>query len=147
MVRLVARDALGVPRAGLVPIARVSGRRGDSETPLVERAPGTYTAILPWNGPLLVRVEVPGSEAQAALALEAQASPPFPTELRHPLEDRAIAERIAAVTGGTVDPDPGALTAGVAMRTSREPLRGPLLLLAVLVLLADVGVRRLPVPG
>ncbi len=146
-IRLVARDALGVPRAGLLPLARMSGRSGDREAPLVERAPGTYTAVVPWDGPLLARVEVPGSEAQAALALEAQASPPFPTELRHPLENRAIAERIAAVTGGTVDPDPGALTAGVATRTSRDPLRGLLFLLAVLVVLADVGVRRLPVPG
>ena len=146
-VRLVARDALGVPRAGLLPIAHVSGRSGDSEAPLVENAPGTYTGTVPWDGPLLVRVEVPGSEAQAALALEAQASPPFPTELRHPLQDRALAERIAAVTGGTVDPDPAALSAGVAMRTSRDPLRGLLLLLAVLVLLADVGIRRVPVPG
>jgi hypothetical protein len=146
-VRLVARDALGVPRGGLAPKALVTSRSGDSETPLVEKAPGTYAAMLPWEGPLLVRVEVPGSEAQAALALEAQASPPFPTELRHPLEDRAMAERIAAVTGGAVDPDPGALTADVAMRTSRDPLRGLLLLLAVLVVLLDVGVRRLPVPG
>jgi hypothetical protein len=146
-VRLVARDTLGVPRGGLAPKALVTARSGDSETPLVAKAPGTYAAMLPWDGPLLVRVEVPGSEAQAALALEAQASPPFPTELRHPLEDRAMAERIAAVTGGAVDPDPGALTADVAMRTSRDPLRGLLLLLAVLVVLLDVGVRRLPVPG
>jgi Ca-activated chloride channel homolog len=146
-VRLVARDALGVPRAGLAPIARVSRRSGEGETPLLERAPGTYGALVPWDGPLLVRVEVPGSEAQQALALEAQASPPFPTELRHPLEDRAMAQRIAAVTAGTVDPDPGALTAGVALRTSRDPLRGLLLLLAIFVVVADVGVRRLPVPG
>jgi Ca-activated chloride channel family protein len=147
-VRLVARDALGVPRAGLVPVARVSSRRGDSEMPLLENAPGTYTGLVPWDGPVLVRVEVPGSEAQAALALQAQASPPFPTELRHPLTDRAIAERIAAVTGGTIDPDPGALRAGVATRTTRDPLRGLLLLLAVLVLVVDVAVRRVPVvPG
>ena len=146
-VRLVARDALGIPRAGLAPMARVTGRSGERNTPLVERAPGTYAALLSWDGPLLVRVEVPGSEAQPALVLEAQGSPPFPIELRHPLEDRAIAERIAAVTGGTVDPDPDAFTAGVATRTAREPLRGLLLLVAVLVVVLDVGIRRLPVPG
>jgi Ca-activated chloride channel homolog len=140
-------DPVGLPRGGLALVARARTQAGDAEWLLRERAPGLYGTRVPWDGAVLVAVDVPESEGRAAVTVQGQASPPPPIELRRPLLDPELAGRVAAVTGGTVDPNRAELLEDVRTKTIRRSLAGLAFLVGLLGLVVDVGIRRLPLGG
>jgi len=116
--------------------------------PLAEVAPGSYEATVPVRGPgallltaHLTRAGQPIAEARGRLSL------PLARELMPAVEGagagRALLETLARRTGGgpaaTVE---AVLDAGRDSVRTQRSLRVPLLIVAILVFLADVALRR-----
>ena len=152
-------DPLKNPRNDLVVEAVVTAP-DDSRAGVVLQpsGPGRYQAVVPvtGDGGYLVAVEptgrrhgtldasggtVPGSAIQRSVG-----SPP-PAEARAGTLNRALLQRLATETGGTLDPDFAAvLEDGVDTRQVRVDSWERLLWAALLLFVVDVGVRRLRVP-
>ena len=150
-----ARDDLRNPRNDLLVEARVdAGEREVVE--LVPVGPGRYGAelTLPAAGAALVQVAAvgvtdaglgappPGGELVASLF----ATPPL--ELRAARSNRGWLERAAEVTGGLTNPSPAELMARpTTERVEQIPRWPPLLVAALVLLVLDLGWRRVRRPG
>lgn len=145
-VRVFVLDALSNPREGLDLEVVARGAQGTRSTALAPTAPGTYEATIPWDGALWLTVDLPPSAIHPPITLQGRAHPPLPEELAigTPLDDPVRVTRIAEITGGSIDPDRGALLADVREVERREPLRPWLWLAGLASLLVDVAIRRLP---
>jgi Ca-activated chloride channel homolog len=129
--------------------------------PLLEPAPGLYEAELPVRGPgaLLLAARLTG--AGGALVAEAQGrvAIPFARELlpesataAEPASSgssgAALLDALAARTGGgTADAPAALLDAGKDRVVGERPLKTPLLLVAILVFLTDLTLRRVKLRG
>jgi hypothetical protein len=124
---------LRLPRVGDVAL-RPAGRRTFTAT-LAGVAPGPYRAVL--------RVGEGATAAEEPTALIVPRGGGSEREQRVTGPDRALLARLAALTGGRVDPEPPEVLAarpGVVRRV--VPLDGALLWSALALVLADVAARR-----
>ncbi len=145
-VRVSASDALGTPRTGLRLLATVRGDAGERSVALVEDARGLYRATVPWDGPLMVEVEVPGDLSLPPTRVRAQAAAPAPLELQGALEDREALGLLARATGGVVEPSAAELFEDLKTRLQSQPLWTWFAWLGLAAMLVDVAIRRLRVP-
>ncbi len=145
-IRLATQDALGNARGGLRPVAQVRGEGGERSVPLVEDALGLYRATVPWDGPVLVSVEVEGDLSLPPTRVQAQAAPPAPLELQGALEDREALGLLARATGGVVEPSTEELFRDLKTRLQEWVLWPWFAWLGLLAMGVDVGIRRLRLP-
>ncbi|MED5374856.1 MAG: VWA domain-containing protein [Myxococcota bacterium] len=141
-----AEDAMGQPRAGLQLQAVVHGSAQTTQ-PLVEEVPGLYRGRIPWDGALMVQVQVPSGPGTPTQELLGQAAPPVPQELSGRILDMALLERIAQASGGQVLPSVQALLHDDIRERQEQREHWPwLLVAAVVLLLGEIGLRRLRLP-
>ncbi len=152
-----ATDPLMNPRGDLVVDAIVEPSSGDAyAVALKPEGPGRYggSIQLPADGAVLVRVAAVGTTGAAGgppapggeLLASLTASPP--EEVRAATFNPRALRSIADATGGLYDPSPRQIfDAAVPERIVRRPRHAGLLWLAFGLLLADLGWRRLRLPG
>ena len=133
-------------RNGLTPVAEVTAPDGTtSEHALHQTAAGRYEAAfpLPNHGAYQIKAR-PNAAAKKTATLRAGLSHPYPAEYLSVGPDTALLQRLAAATGGRADPPPTAVfdSDGRTIRFTTE-LRSPLFLLALLLFVLDVLLRRI----
>lgn len=133
-------------RNGLSPVAEVTAPDGTtSEHPLTQTAAGRYQATfpLPSHGAYQVKAR-PNAAAKKTATLRAGLAHPYPAEYLTVGTNRALLERLATATEGRANPAPATLYDGDS-RTVRftTELRSPLFLLALLLFVLDVLLRRI----
>ncbi|MCP4918882.1 MAG: VWA domain-containing protein [Proteobacteria bacterium] len=147
-IGLTVLDALGVPREGLTPLARVRGAAGEVDVPLSEQVPGYYVGHAAWDDALLVSVSVPAGPGTPAGTIRGQVGPPPPLELSGALLDLTQLEAIARASGGRVLPDPEQLLIeGVRTRRDSHEHWPWLTWLGLGLFLLDIGIRRVRSPS
>ena len=149
-VWLHAQDAMGAPRGGLqlsVEVLGSSAQSVASSVALVEEVPGLYSASVPWDGALLLQVDLPPARGTPGSTHFAQAAPPLPAELAGRLQDLSLLERLAAASGGVMLPSQSQiLDDGVLEREERRVHWPWLILLGVLSVVLDLMIRRVRRP-
>lgn len=149
-VWLHAQDAMGAPRGGLklgVEVLGSSEKSVASFVALVEEVPGLYSALVPWDGALLLQVDLPSARGTPGSTHFAQAAPPLPAELAGRLQDLPLLERLAAASGGVMLPSQAQLLEeGVLEREERREHWPWLILLGVLSVVLDLMIRRVRRP-
>ena len=133
-------------RNGLAPVAEIVAPDGTtSEHPLRQTAAGRYEATfpLPSHGAYLVKAR-PNAAAKKTATLRTGLSHPYPAEYLTTGVRRALLERLSTATGGRANPAADALfkSDGRTIRFTTE-LRSPLFLLALLLFVLDVLLRRI----
>lgn len=150
-IRVEAYEPDGSPRDLLSMPATLYGPSGEPrEIRLSQTGPGIYEAALPAGGSgsyiALIKPELAGQRLSPIIGGAAVASG---LESRALSSDRSTLEAIASATGGRVLSMAGPAGADLFGREGLEPRRAmtpiwrPLLLLALAVLLLDVGTRRI----
>ncbi len=149
-VRVEALDAEGHFRNDLDLAAIVSAPDGSATTvPVAQTGPGRYEARFDASvpGPYLVTVRELGADGTGALVGSVGVVRARGDELRGEGTNRELLARIAGVSGGEVRTDLGALFRDRPPPVwAWSPLWRPLLLAALLTLLASVAARRLVMP-
>jgi hypothetical protein len=136
-------------------LVRVESPAGETEPLAIAAAGGAAVALTPVSATRAEALLPKAAPGDVALALHAGASVatltatlpatrPGARERRGQGPDRRLLRQLAARTGGSLDPAPAALLAarpGVAR--AAFPLATPLVMLALVLVLADVALRRL----
>jgi uncharacterized membrane protein len=152
-------DAVGVDdrfQNGLDATLTVTGPQPNGEMrkmPMPQTAPGRYEVDFPLDhyGSFLLHasldkpIDDPQGKGKAATVAESfgHVTNPYPREYLALAPDVATLTHVAAATGGTVDPTPGAVfdPAGEVVRT-HEDLWARFVIAAIVLFLADLFVRR-----
>jgi Mg-chelatase subunit ChlD len=148
-------EARRVREGTLVRLETLTDERGpfflrfpSGAVPLRQTARRTFSAIVPGLGagvhPALLASGADGSAAGEYVELMVPATPAGGREERTLEPNRALLARVAAATGGAVDPEPAAvLAARAGVRRERRDLAPLLVPLVLALVLADVALRRL----
>lgn len=149
-VRLSTLDDAGAPIDGLsVPATVYSPAGVRRETVLEQIGPGEYRSLVPVDDPgnhvVIVRPQREGAELRPVIGGATLSSTIEHRSLR---ADHALLQRVAQAGGGSFSTLEGFERIdvfdrdGVRPRRAEIPLRGPLLVLAVVLLILDVACRR-----
>lgn len=142
-----ASDVGGQPRSGLRVAARIFDAQGaPTEATLREVAPGRYRASVAGRRPGAYLVQLIASDAQGnpIAALTAGAVVPLSVEYRTGAANPGLLEGLARISGGRVNPAPGAVFAPAGSgRGAATEIWLWLLALALALLPLDIAVRRL----
>jgi hypothetical protein len=127
-------------------------------TSLAEPTPGVYEGEVPVRGPGALLLAARFTDAGGALVAEAHGrlAVPFARELLPEAASsgevavatgKALLDALAARTGGaSVDAPAAVLDAGADRVVAAHPVRTPLLLIAILLFVADLALRRVRFP-
>lgn len=149
-IRMDTTGRDGKPVDGLSVPVSVSTPSGEVQTMLSQTAPGIYEGRIPAreSGGYIARIK-PMQNGKKLPPLIGGASVSSGAEFRRLTTDRVLLEQVARETRGRIlslgNPAEVKLfdRAGVQPREARTPLWRPLLLWTVIVLLLDVGTRRI----
>ncbi len=146
VIDVQARDASGTPQDGLEMRASLVGANGTTqEVALTQIAPGEYRASVasPIQGTYIVQIagakdgQIVGQETAGMVV-------PYSPEYRQGQSNQALLDALAQASGGLRLSQPSEAFRPLADSVSRaQEIALPLLLLALLLLPLDIGVRRL----
>jgi hypothetical protein len=145
IVELQAFTPQGEPINGLTPKLTVGAPSGETtELTLSMEGAGRYTAQFPLRGQGLYVLSTQGDFGTGRTAtLTTALAVPYPLEYRFYRQNRPLLERMASLTGGRVAPEPArAYDPPPAPQRFTRDLWTLALLLALLLLMVDITVRR-----
>ncbi|HEY7554990.1 MAG TPA: VWA domain-containing protein [Candidatus Binatia bacterium] len=125
----------------------ITGKSGKGNGTLTKLAPGHYQTALPISEPGEYRVDIVEERRGQKISFPPIGyNLPYDTTAERPRPDfnMRLLSRIADATGGEINPDPQAAEAdkGDMVTKNYEPLKGPLIILAIGLFLLEVCLRK-----
>lgn len=145
-IAVTVQDENGAPRDNLALRATIIGAGEKAQqVPLAQVGPGTYRASVPSPIQGTYVVQVVGEADGAIVAQDTIGMVvPYSPEYRQGQSNPALLDSVAQTTGGTRLATPAAAFSHDLAAVSRaQEITFPLLMVALLLLLLDIGVRRL----
>jgi uncharacterized membrane protein len=124
----------------------VTGKTGRSEGGLTKLAPGHYQAVLPIGEPGDYRIDIVEDRGGRQIAFPPIGySLPYQinSEVPWPYFNTRLLSRLAEATGGELNPGSSEAQAQVSITKNSTPLKKPLIVLAALLFLFEVALRKL----